>query len=83
MSKDIEQKRIAIAEAYPGERWFKKVKEMPDYQVVAIYNHFLRDGVFAKSRFMKASKGRKEEPKQMSLEDFGIDLGTSYRRRYA
>lgn len=77
----IDSKRLAIAEAYPGEKWHKKVKEMPDYQVVAIYNHFLRDGVFEKSRFMRKQKD--PNYKQMSLEDFGIDLGVSYRRRYA
>ena len=73
----IEHLRLAIASAYPGKKWQDKVKYMPDHQVVAIYNHFLRDGVFNKLR--SGGKTNKKEMtygpdcKQLTLWDFGID----------
>ena len=70
---DVSNMRYAIAGAYPGDRWKNKCKMMPDNQVIAIFNHFLRDGVFNKNRVGK----KKEDPnfRQLSLEDYGIDLG--------
>ena len=46
---------------------------MPENQVIAIYNHFLRDGVFNKTRVGK----RPSDPnfRQFTLEDYGVDLG--------
>lgn len=71
----IEHLRLAIASAYPGKKWQDKVKYMPDYQVVAIYNHFLRDGVFNKLR--SGGKDKKNDASndytQLTLWDFGID----------
>lgn len=37
MSSDIEAKRAAIAELYSGPGWKRKVRNMTDKQVVAIY----------------------------------------------
>lgn len=37
MSDNIEMKRAFVAGLYPGEGWKKKVKRMPDSQVIAIY----------------------------------------------
>jgi hypothetical protein len=37
MSDDIAIKRAFVAELYPGPRWKKKVANMPDGQVIAIY----------------------------------------------
>lgn len=34
---DIEMKRAFVSDLYPGPNWKKKVKGMPDDQVVAIY----------------------------------------------
>lgn len=34
---DIEQKRIFVAELYPGPGWKKQVARMPDAQIFAIY----------------------------------------------
>lgn len=34
---DIEQKRAYVSDLYPGPGWKKKVREMPDSQVIAIY----------------------------------------------
>lgn len=70
---NVSNMRYAIAGAYPGDRWKNKCQMMPDNQVIAIFNHFLRDGVFNKNRVGK----KKEDPnfRQLSLEDYGIDLG--------
>lgn len=37
MSDDIEFKRAFVTDLYPGPKWKKKVQEMPDAQVIAIY----------------------------------------------
>lgn len=34
---EVEKKRQAVMGAYSGEAWHKKVKKMPEDQVVAIY----------------------------------------------
>lgn len=34
---DIEVKRAYVADLYPGPQWKKKVKVMPEAQVIAIY----------------------------------------------
>jgi hypothetical protein len=34
---DIEAKRAYVADLYPGPQWKKKVKVMPEAQVIAIY----------------------------------------------
>lgn len=72
-----ETMRIAIADAYPGERWRVKCQNMPDDQVIAIYNHFLRDGVFEKLRV--ARKKVQAQPKELNdyrqldlFRDFGV-----------
>lgn len=68
---DVSNMRYAIAGAYPGNRWKEKVSYMPENQVIAIYNHFVRDGVFEKQRVGK----RPSDPdcRQLTLWDFGID----------
>lgn len=33
----VESMRSALGEVYPGDRWRRKVKEMPDAQVLAMY----------------------------------------------
>jgi hypothetical protein len=48
---------------------------MPDYQVVAIYNHFVRDGVFSK---LRGPRKPSDENRQFTLADYGIDLGRRY-----
>jgi hypothetical protein len=37
----VEQMRISVEKAYPGEKWKKKVARMSDAQVIAIYYKFL------------------------------------------
>lgn len=34
---DIETKRAYVTSLYDGPKWAKKVREMPDSQVIAIY----------------------------------------------
>lgn len=41
-----EQMRAAIAEVYSGPRWKRKVANMFDDQVVAVYYKFQREGRF-------------------------------------
>lgn len=87
MAYEIETMRAGIAGAYPGERWRNRCKEMPDRQVIAIYNHFLRDGVFEKlrARRKKNKDDYGDDAYQMDLfRDFGVkekpmkvlDIGT-------
>ena len=78
---DVSNMRYAIAGAYPGNRWKERVSCMPENQVIAIYNHFVRDGVFEKSRVGK----RPSDPdnRQFTLEDYGIDLGQRRRQKGA
>jgi hypothetical protein len=33
----IEYMRNDVKELYPGDRWARRVKQMPDHQVMAIY----------------------------------------------
>lgn len=68
---DVSNMRYAIAGAYPGNRWKERVSYMPENQVIAIYNHFIKDGVFEKQRVGK----RPSDPdnRQLTLWDFGID----------
>ena len=42
----IEYMRKSISKIYPGEKWKHKVSSMPDYQVMAIYNSFYKNGKF-------------------------------------
>lgn len=56
MSADIESKRAFVADLYPGPGWKKKVKDMPEGQVIAIY---LRE----------QSKPKNDKPKQEGDDD--------------
>lgn len=37
MSPDIEVMRSEVAKMYPGDKWKRRVKKMPDSQITAIY----------------------------------------------
>jgi hypothetical protein len=37
----IEQMRRAVEDAYPGEKWRRKVSRMADGQIIAVYHKFL------------------------------------------
>ena len=44
MASDIEQKRQAYADAYPGEGWKAKVRAMPDDQSIALWFSLRKQG---------------------------------------
>lgn len=44
---DTTRKREAIRKVYSGEGWSLKVDAMPDYQVDAVYDRFVQDGLVA------------------------------------
>lgn len=56
MSYDLEQKRFAISEVYPGAGWKQKCMYMPAQQVCAIYYSFLKSGRFEKKKRTDKSK---------------------------
>ena len=37
---NVDLMRAEIAKEYPGDNWEKKVKRMPDKQVLAVYHSF-------------------------------------------
>ena len=46
----IESMRSEIGKVYPGTGWAKKVKRMPDAQVLAVYYSFLKNDRFKKKK---------------------------------
>ena len=69
-SNGVANMREAIIGAYPGLRWRSRVNAMEDSQVIAIYNDFIRKGVFNKVRVPKKSSDPNFH--QMTLWDYGI-----------
>ena len=43
---NVETMRSEIAKVYTGDGWKKKVKNMPENQVVAVYLNFKKTGMF-------------------------------------
>lgn len=41
---NVDQKRQAVASAYPSPRWKAQVRDMRDGQVVALYLKFKKEG---------------------------------------
>ena len=41
---NVGQMRIEIAKVYPGMRWQKKVKDMRDDRVIAVYRRLQKEG---------------------------------------
>ena len=68
----VENMRAAITGAYPGDRWRDRVRGMEDSQVIAIYNHFVRDGVFNRVRVEKSQNTKPEYRQQTLWDDYGI-----------
>lgn len=70
----VDRMREAIAEVYDGPKWKKKVANMPDYQVIAVYYSFVENDRFGKNKPKKV-QGKKPEkkeeftPYQLSFED--------------
>ncbi|MDX9917306.1 MAG: hypothetical protein RBT15_04745 [Gudongella sp.] len=47
---NVETMRIEIAKAYPGLGWKRKVKEMSENQVIAVYHTFQKGNKFKPAR---------------------------------
>ena len=46
----VAEMRCAIYDIYPGDKWHKKVENMPDNQVTAVYFRFLAKGQFSPTK---------------------------------
>ena len=44
MNLQISQMREKIREAYSGDSWAKRIRNMPNDQVIALYYKFLKQG---------------------------------------
>lgn len=44
------REKLMFGSKYNGPNWQLKVKDMPDSQIVAIYNNFKKSGMFRKSK---------------------------------
>lgn len=70
----IETMRSEISKVYSGTGWAKKVKRMPDSQVLAIYYNFLKNDRFKKKKEKPKSSGK--EHVQLCL--FDLATGEDY-----
>lgn len=72
---DIREMRRRISEVYDGLGWKKKVANMPDMQVYAIYKEFEKSGKFRTERQLQALKRHSEEENghQMDINDMWPD----------
>ena len=70
---DIREMRRRISEVYNGLGWKKKVANMPDMQVYAIYMNFKKTGKFKTEEQLQALK-KTYEPKndchQVTIDEF-------------
>lgn len=41
---NVDQMRVRLLSAYPGEKWEKKVKKMSDNQVIAVHQRLQAQG---------------------------------------
>lgn len=66
---DINTMRSAILGAYDGYNWERKVRNMHDNQVIAIYYSLLEKGKLNKKQENCATKVAKQIPYQLSFDD--------------
>lgn len=64
----INQMRKEIAKVYPGPKWKKRVENMPENQVLAVYNSFLKEGRFNKPPVKNPAP--QSYYKQLTFDDF-------------
>lgn len=71
----VAQMREHISKVYDGPGWKERVYyHMPDSQVIAIYNNFLKRDIFRKRK--SKTRSRESEYRQLNLfDDFGIVKG--------
>lgn len=74
----IESMRSEIGKVYSGAGWAKKVKRMPDAQVLAVYYSFLKNDRFKKKKKMEP-KSYGMEARQITFDDiiYGFDEARS------
>ena len=46
----VAQMRCAIYDIYPGDVWHRRVEDMPDDQVIAVYRSFQNRNLFVKTK---------------------------------
>lgn len=42
---NVDQMRVRVAECYPGPRWAKRVQQMNNDQVIAIFYRLSKNGI--------------------------------------
>lgn len=40
----VNQMRVSVGSAYPGQKWNKKVRKMDDMQIIALYYKLIKSG---------------------------------------
>ena len=65
----IDEMRDRIAKVYPGEKWKRKVANMYDDQVIAVYYKFAREGRFNPDYKKESDSGYGADAKQLSIFD--------------
>lgn len=66
---DINAMRLAILRAYDGPNWERKVRNMADNQVIAVYYSFLNSGKLNKNQEKSTTIVVESEPYQLSFDD--------------
>ena len=66
----INQMRAMISGVYNGKKWAAKVAHMPDGQVIAIYQDFLRTGKFEKKGKRPLRPKKKEKHETVAKTDY-------------
>ncbi len=70
----IEVMRREISNVYSGEKWKKRVKNMPENQVLAVYNSFVKTDRFEKQKEKEKEQKKEPEYKQLTFEDIFNNL---------
>lgn len=65
---NIAMMRSEIIKAYPGESWKKKVKNMPENQVVAIYNSFKKADHLGKQKIKEHEQEKEPHFTQLTFD---------------
>lgn len=78
----IEQMRDLISDVYPGDKWKEYVINMPDFQVLSVYNSFAQRGIlltgvpeYKKPTGLDRLTEIKEDPKDLKDElDYRLNV---------
>lgn len=64
----VQQMRNKIISVYEGMAWRRRVENMPDDQVIAIYYRFLEDGKFNQPKKKKAIESEYDPGIQLTFD---------------